>query len=60
MTITIICLWIIIVAINLIYLYNVKRKNDINMHNINRKNIEKDLNKVFNFKNKKYENLYEN
>lgn len=60
MTITIICLWIIIVAINLIYLYNVKRKNDINMHKINRKNIEKDLNKVFNFKNKKYENLYEN
>ena len=60
MTITIICLWIIIVAINLIYLYNVKRKNDINMHKINCKNIEKDLNKVFNFKNKKYENLYEN
>ena len=49
-TITIICVWIIIFAINLIYLYNVKRKNDINMHNINRKNIEKDLNKVFNFK----------
>ena len=48
MTITIICLWIIIVAINLIYLYNVKRKNDINMHKINREYMESDLNNTFN------------